>query len=66
MVNSERIVHNVSMKTRIRNIYFLDNGPEKVQELDTEVGLKKLMATTYEFKIFEDHHIRSYFLKNLL
>jgi hypothetical protein len=60
----ERIVKGIRMQTKIKNIFFLDRGSEKIEELDCEVGFKKLKATVWEFKIFESRHILNYLFKN--
>ena len=62
-VDPKRVVHNLRMETVVRNVCFLDNGPDCVRELEYEVAFKKMIAASYEIQ-FQSPVIYSYLYKN--
>ena len=62
-MSTERVLHNLIAQTTIKNMCFLDNGPEVVEELDHKVGFKKLIATSHEIQVFGNPIISYYFYK---
>jgi len=63
-INVNKIYPNLTKKTKIEKIFFLEDGPKHIGEIDSDLALKKIIsAGTMHGRWYESEFIRSYAYK---